>query len=129
MHHEREDGTGYPFGIGGDEITLYAKIIALADVYDALTSERVYKKRITPFETFSIIEKTGLRHFDIKIMMTFLHNIASYYIGSEVIMDNGKHGTVVYVTPHNISLPIIKVDDKYIDMSKEKNIKIIELIG
>jgi putative nucleotidyltransferase with HDIG domain len=125
MHHEREDGTGYPLGINGDQQGLYTKIVAIADVYDALTSERVYKQRITPFETFKIIERTGLGHFDTRILMTFLHNIASYYIGAGVVMSNGKKGTVAFVSSNCISSPIVLVEDKCIDLSRETELKIL----
>ncbi len=128
MHHERDDGSGYPFGAKGTNLNIHSKIVAIADVYDALTSERAYKSRITPFETFRIIERTGLGKFDTKILMTFLSNISSYYIGMDVKMSSGEIGKVIYVLPHNLSKPIVKIDNKYYDTSVE-DISILELVG
>lgn len=128
LHHERHDGTGYPAGIIGDKIHMYAKIIAVADVYDAITSERSYKKRVNPFETFRIFQNTGLGHFDTKTMMTFIQHISSYYIGATILMNNGKQGTVAYVAPHNISMPVIKIGDEYFDLAREKGLKIVDMV-
>jgi putative nucleotidyltransferase with HDIG domain len=128
MHHEREDGSGYPLGMKGHEIAFYAKIISVADVYDALTSERVYKKRITPFDTFMELEKIGYGFFDTKVMLTFLANIAEYYIGSKVRMSNGQLGKVVFVAPRQASTPIVEVDGVYIDLSHSSECKIVEML-
>lgn len=129
LHHEREDGTGYPIGVMGEKLNILTKIVAIADVYDALTSERVYKKRISPFETFQIIETTGLGYFDTMILLTFLRNIASYYIGANVLLSTGEQGTIVHVVPHNISRPIVCVSNRYIDTGKDENIKIVSLLN
>lgn len=128
MHHEREDGKGYPLGIKGNDINIYAKIISIADVYDALTSERIYKKRITPFETFNELTRMGFGYFDTEILMTFLSNISRYYIGSKVKMNNGESGKVIFIAPQSISMPIVHVKDRYIDLSQERQYKIIEML-
>lgn len=128
MHHEREDGKGYPFGTKGDNINRYAKIISVADVYDALTSERVYKKRVTPFDTFNELIRIGYGYFDTKVLMTFLSNISHYYVGSMVKMNNGETGKVIFVAPQSISEPIVSVNGNYIDLSQNKQLKIIEML-
>ena len=71
-HHERWDGTGYPNGLKGEEIPLSARIMALADVFDALVSERVYKKAIPPEEALKIIEAESGSHFDPNLVKVFL---------------------------------------------------------
>lgn len=128
MHHEREDGKGYPMGIKGEQISKYAKIIAVADVYDALTSERAYKKRITPFDTFHELMKIGYGYFDTKILMTFLANISCYYVGASVKMNNGETGKVIFVAPQNISMPIVAMGESYVDLSQDKKLKIVEMM-
>lgn len=62
-HHEREDGTGYPRRLKGDEIHMYARICCIADVYDALTAKRSYKPQLTPFEALKIMKEEMLQHF------------------------------------------------------------------
>lgn len=60
MHHERFDGKGYPFGLTGDRIDTFASIVAIADVYDALTSDRCYRSAVCPFEVIALFESNGL---------------------------------------------------------------------
>ena len=130
MHHEKENGTGYPYGIKGGNISSFAKIISIADAFDALTSERVYKKRQTPFDTFQEIERIGIGegYYDPVILLKFIHNISQYYVGSRVMMSTGKFGEIVYVPPHSISNPVVKVDGSFIDLSVQKGMKIIEML-
>ncbi len=128
FHHEREDGSGYPLGLKGDKISLYTKIVAIADIYDALTSERVYKAKQTPFDTFKHIIDLGYGKIDVLILRKFLSNIASFYTGEKVRMSNGEIGEIVFVPPHNIIYPIVKVDEMYHDLSKKPDYKIIEII-
>jgi putative two-component system response regulator len=71
-HHERWDGTGYPFGLSGEGINLPARIVAVADVYDAITSARVYKKAMTHEKAIKIIKKDAGTHFDPKVVNAFL---------------------------------------------------------
>lgn len=129
MHHEKENGTGYPFGIRGTSISSFAKIVTIADVFDALTSERVYKERQTPFDTFREFERiAGEGHYDPAILLKFIHNISQYYVGSKVMMSTGKFGEIVYVPPHNISRPVVRVEDSYIDLSTQRGMKIAKML-
>jgi HD-GYP domain-containing protein (c-di-GMP phosphodiesterase class II) len=59
MHHEREDGSGYPFGFNSERIHYYAKILAVVDTFDAMTSNRIYKKRQTPFDVLEMYESVN----------------------------------------------------------------------
>lgn len=127
MHHEREDGSGYPYGTQGCEINMYSKIVAIADVYDAVISDRVYRKRVPPFEAFEMFETAGVSLFDERIMRTFLSNLAVQYIGSNVLLDNGMTGEVIYVPLYSITKPVIKVGSSYIDLSKS-SIKVLAML-
>lgn len=72
QHHEREDGSGYPYGLKSDEIHEYAKICAVADVFDALTMERSYKKQLTTFEALQIMKEQMRGHFDPVLFKKFI---------------------------------------------------------
>ena len=130
MHHEKENGTGYPYGIKSGNISSFAKIVSIADAFDALTSERVYKKRQTPFDTFKEIERIGIGEgfYDPGILLKFIHNISQYYVGSRVMMSTGKFGEIVYVPPHSISNPVVRVEGSYIDLSAQRGMKILEML-
>lgn len=78
QHHEKVDGTGYPFGIMRDEISLAARIVAIADVYDALTSERVYKAAMTHEQATQIIHSGKGTHFDADVVDAYDANQAKF---------------------------------------------------
>ena len=127
MHHEREDGSGYPLGLKGEQIHPFGKIIAVADIYDAMTSSKSYRSKICPFDVAESIEKDYFGILDHRVVSVFLHNIASYYIGDFVKLSNGDIGEIIYINPSNISRPIIKASNQFIDLSIKKDIRIDEL--
>ncbi len=108
-HHEKIDGTGYPKGLFGEEIPLFAKITAVSDVYDALISKRSYKSAVNPFEILNMIDATKL-HFDPDIKDVFIYNMPAQLIGSNVLMSNGEKGIVRFVFPNDLKSPIIEID-------------------
>ncbi|KHD35479.1 HD family phosphohydrolase [Clostridium acetobutylicum] len=128
QHHERINGTGYPYGIKADEMGLYSRIIAIADVYDAMTSDRVYKKKKSPFRAFEMFKTEGISIFDTDILRVFLNNINVYFIGAEVLLNDGRKGKIVYIPPNNLLKPILKLNSTYIDFSKDNGYSISEVI-
>lgn len=128
LHHEKDNGKGYPLGFEGSKLNMYTKIISVVDVYDALTSNRCYKKKITPFDCFKQIQMMGIGHFDIKVVSTFLYNIANYYIGSKVAMSNDEIGEVVFIVPSNISRPIVRIKNNFVDLCTDNTLKIVEML-
>lgn len=128
MHHEKEDGTGYPFGIRGNRMSYYAKIIAICDVYDALNSKRVYKAKQTPFDTFDQMIEIGKGKLDEEMLNLFLTNIASLYIGNRVKTNMDQVGEIIHIPEENISKPVIKVEGIYYDLSKSETMKIEEML-
>ena len=82
QHHEHMDGSGYPRGIGGDRLHRFARMVSIADVYDALTSERPYKRAYTPSVAYSIMVKTGKSQFDEELLTQFFDHVAVYPIGT-----------------------------------------------
>lgn len=109
-HHEKYDGSGYPRGIKGNEIHEFARIVALADVYDAVTTERVYRKRNLPHEALEYIrDSSGRTSFDPEIAKVFLQNIAPFPVGSVVILNTGEKAVVVKVFKDFPARPVVKV--------------------
>lgn len=94
-HHERVDGTGYPYHLKGDSIHPYARILAVADVYDALTSNRPYRVPSPPNEAIEYIMGGVGSHFDENVVKAFLHKVAPYPTGAHVLLSNGEHGLVL----------------------------------
>lgn len=119
-HHERSDGSGYPYGLRENEIHLFAKIIAIADVYDAMTQDRVYKKGVNPFEAFEMFQTLGMGIFDIEVLTVFLKNLAMNLTGLNVILENGERAEIVYVPPYEITKPVLRTGTTFIDMTQSK---------
>lgn len=128
QHHERCDGSGYPNALKTNEISDFAKLVAIADVYDAMTSRRVYRDGLCPFEVISIFEEEGLQKYDPQFILTFLERIGSSYINNNVLLSDGRVGEVVLINKNSLSRPMIKVNDEYVDLSKNLNIKIEKIV-
>lgn len=128
MHHEKCDGSGYPFGLKGDKIDRFAKIVAIADIYDATTSARVYRGPLSPFEVVDIFISEGFQKFEAKYIMVFLQKIAETYLDQDVILSTGEQGTVVFINSNSLSRPIVRVGEKFYDLSKEKDISILKIV-
>jgi putative nucleotidyltransferase with HDIG domain len=108
LHHERMDKSGYPFKSGLSDINAYAKIIAVADVYDAMCSDRVYKKRKSHFEAFRMFKNEGHEIFDAKILKVFLIRMPKFLIGMDVLLSDGEIGTICEISPDSPEYPLIK---------------------
>ncbi|MBP3038650.1 HD-GYP domain-containing protein [Bacillaceae bacterium Marseille-Q3522] len=94
QHHERLNGSGYPRGLHGDQIHLFGKIIAVADVFDAVTSNRVYRKAMLPQEGLEILYAGADSLFDHTIVEAFRQTVAIYPIGMMVVLNDGRRGIV-----------------------------------
>jgi len=108
-HHEKYDGTGYPFRTKGKDIPIFGRIIAIADVYDALTSNRPYRKPTSPSETIEYIMGGNGVMFDPEIVKVFLTKIAPYPINDYVRLSNGKIGLVTKIYSRNPLRPVVKI--------------------
>lgn len=94
-HHEKIDGTGYPHRLKGDEISLFARMGAVCDVYDAITSNRPYKQGWCPAESLRKMAEWSKGHFDEKVFQAFVKSIGIYPVGTLVRLESGRLGVVV----------------------------------
>jgi HD-GYP domain-containing protein (c-di-GMP phosphodiesterase class II) len=121
MHHEKIDGTGYPLGAKEGQIPLCAKIIAVADIYDAMTSNRTYRDKLCPFDVIKDFEMQTYGKLDTKVLSVFLKNIANSYLGDFVELNNGELAEIVFINPNRVWQPIVRSGNDYIDLSAERN--------
>lgn len=128
MHHERCDGSGYPFGLKGDKISKYAKMVSIADVYDAMTSARIYRGPLCPFKAIALFESEGLQKYDTHFILTFLENVVNTYLLNEVRLSNGMTGHIVFVNKHKLSAPTVQTSHGFIDLSIHPDITIEALL-
>lgn len=108
QHHERLDGTGYPRALKGDQIHLYGQIVGVADVYDALTSDRVYRKGFLPHVALEILF-TSTGQFDSDLIAKFRDNVAIYPLGLLVTLGTGERAVVVDINTKFPHRPIVRV--------------------
>jgi putative nucleotidyltransferase with HDIG domain len=126
-HHERCDGTGYPSMLTGENISEFAKIVAIADIYDAMTSKRIYRDAFCPFEVIRLFEDEGFQKYDAKILLNFLERIGQAYINNTVQLSDGRQGEIILLNKNALSKPIIKVNDTVVDLSKTHNLTITKI--
>lgn len=128
MHHERCDGSGYPFGLTGGRIGSYAKMVSIADVYDAMTSARIYRGPLCPFKAIALFESEGLQKYDTRFILTFLENVVNAYLLNTVMLNNGVTGKIVYINKDQLSSPTIQTEHGFLDLSIHPELFIEKLV-
>jgi len=108
-HHERMDGTGYPLGLKGFDISPHGRMAAVVDVYDAITSDRCYHDAMTPTQAIKKLLEWSDHHFDRSMVDHFIRCIGIYPIGSLVLLESGRLGAVVEVNEFDQRLPVVRV--------------------
>ncbi|HFE37896.1 MAG TPA: HD-GYP domain-containing protein [Gammaproteobacteria bacterium] len=139
LHHERMDGSGYPRGLAGDEISLVGQMSAIVDVYDALTSVRVYKDAWEPSQALKSMIEWSPGHFSRELVQQFIQCLGIYPVGSLVELKSGRVGIVLEQNDEEILRPKIRIiynaKSKYyvevndIDLSKETKDRITAAIS
>jgi HD-GYP domain-containing protein (c-di-GMP phosphodiesterase class II) len=131
QHHERLDGSGYPGNFSSTKIHRYARIIAIADIYDAMTSDRVYKDKVTPFLAADELAYGMISKLDVGICTTFLDQFRYSILGNTVNLKDGQEGEIVYLGEFLNPSPIIKCTngnivklDDWKDITKVKPVAI-----
>jgi len=138
QHHERYNGEGYPKGLLGANIHEFSQIVGIADVFDAMTADRVYRKAHPPYEAFEMLAGSGDFFFDYKLVLAFLSNIAAYPAGT-IVWLSSKEIAIVVETPKGFPLyPKVKViydaagnkipEPIDIDLSTQNEITVIKVI-
>lgn len=129
MHHERYDGSGYPIGLYSDHLTDFAMIVAIADVYDAMTAARSYREPLCAFEVIANFERDGYQKYHTQYIFVFLNQIANTYQNSRVLLSDGRQAKIVMLNQSHLSKPIVQFDNgDCLDLSTTKNIYISKVL-
>lgn len=128
QHHERLDGTGYPLRVKSAQIHDFSKIIMVCDIYDAMTHDRPYRKKLSPFQAAEFILWESGRSLDMKVCYFFLKNLAEFYTGKNCLLSNGETARIVHVDVNYPTRPLLQVDNRFIDLSKEHELTIEDLL-
>lgn len=128
-HHENEDGSGYPRGLTSEKIHLFAKIIHIADVYDALTTKRVYKEAMNPADAMEYLMANATSMFDKDLVAMFMEYVAPYPLGVQVELSTGQKALVVKNNRSMLSRPTVRLDGgATIDLIEHLDITITKIL-
>ncbi|UIN22324.1 HD-GYP domain-containing protein [Herbaspirillum frisingense] len=126
-HHEKMDGNGYPEALRSGSISLYSRMAAICDVYDALTSDRPYKRAWDPAEAISTMA-TWTGHFDRAMFLAFVKTLGIYPVGSIVKLESGRSGFVIRQNAQDLTRPVLKVF-RYNDSMEMSDTEILDLMA
>jgi HD-GYP domain-containing protein (c-di-GMP phosphodiesterase class II) len=129
QHHERFDGSGYPYGITGDQMEHFSKIVAVADIFHALSTNRVYRQSMPFYKIIDIMQEEAFGKLDNSITMLFIRRIMEMAVGSQVRLTDGRTGKVVMINNMAVAHPLIELADGYLDLSKNKDVRIESLVN
>jgi putative nucleotidyltransferase with HDIG domain len=114
MHHEKCDGSGYPYGLKGNDIDKFSKIVTISDIFNAMTNERTYRSAICPFSVIKFFEDDGIQKYEMKYILTFLENVANTFLNHRVTLSNGMEGNVIFINNDHYSQPVIRTNNNQI---------------
>lgn len=130
QHHERLDGSGYPFGEKADRIHHYTKIMAVADSFHAMTSERLYKPKHSPFKVLETMNEDLFGEFDIAAIKALSSAVMNFSIGSKIRLSDGQAAEIVFIEEKNQTRPLIRLleSNEIIALEKHRHLHIEEVI-
>ncbi|KAB7665311.1 HD-GYP domain-containing protein [Bacillus sp. B1-b2] len=129
QHHERIDGSGYPLGNVDNMIHSFAKIIAVADTFHAMTSERLYRKKQSPFRVIEKIQQDHFGKFDLIVVQTLCSAIMQFTTGSIVKLSNGEKAEIMFMEANSVR-PLVKIldNDNILELERNRHLFIEEVI-
>ena len=129
MHHERLSGEGYPFGKQNEQIPIAAQIVAIADVYDAISVDKVYKESLSPFHAYHELRQLAFqKELNAEIVVKFLEYISKLMEGKKVLLNSGLIGKVILAYSTEPNRPLIEVDSEFIDLRKNRELYIKKVL-
>lgn len=128
LHHERMDGSGYPLHIKQDKIPSFAKIIAIADLFDEVSSNRYSSEVRGPLEALKAIKDESLMKLDCNYCDVFLTHMINYYIGEHVVLSNKHSCKIIKINMNDLSKPLLMDDNEFLDLKNEKDLYIEKLV-
>lgn len=127
-HHERMDGSGYPFGIREADIPLTAKILGVVDVFDAISSDRAYHKKSSPLHALSIIIKELYNgKLSIEYGLPFVNYMLDVYTASDVILSDGRLAKIVRIDIHSVENPLIQTNDGVFLLQALEGVEVMDI--
>ena len=129
QHHEREDGSGYPMRVSGDKIHPYAKIVAITDVFHAMTSNRSYKRADSPYLVLEELHQESFGKLEPALVRTFIERMTQFSSGTLVKINEGRIGEIIFTDRANPTRPMVKVGDRIVNLAQERQYFIREVVA
>jgi len=129
QHHERMNGSGYPLGVDGEKIHYYAKIVAIADIFHAMTSDRAYKKGSSPYTVLEELLNESFGKLDPAFVQTFIHKVTQFHNGTLVRLSDQSIGEIVFSDRSSPTRPWVNVNGKIINLTIDRHLHIVEVIS
>lgn len=129
QHHEREDGSGYPLGIGTDKIHPYAKVVAIADTFHAMTLNKVYQKAASPYVVLEEIQKNAFGKLEPAYVRVFIERATQFHNGTVVKLSDGRTGEIVFSDRNQPTRPWVSIAGTIVNLTTERHIHIQEVIS
>ena len=125
-HHEKLNGSGYPRGLSGDQISQFARILSICDIYDAMMANKTYRKRQSSFHVFDVFMSDKLNgNLDYDLVTLFLSKISGQFLGKMVLLDDKRQGKIIFMNPNDYARPLIQVGDEVIDTASS----VVNIVG
>lgn len=127
QHHEREDGSGYPKQLTKTDIHPYAQITAVADIYSAMTTHRVYQSKQELISVLREINSLSFGKLNGKPVQAFINHLMPNFIGKRVLLSTGDMGVIVMNNPLDVFRPLVQSEGRFLDLSRERKIAVVEI--
>jgi HD-GYP domain-containing protein (c-di-GMP phosphodiesterase class II) len=129
QHHEREDGSGYPLGVKGDKIHLYAKVVAIADIFHAMSNPRFYKKAISPYLVLEELQKESFGRLNPTFVQTLINKVTTFQNGTLVKLSDNRVGEIVFADRTNPTRPWVNVNGTIVNLAQNRSLYIQDVIS
>nr|WP_275899610.1 HD domain-containing phosphohydrolase [Bacillus piscicola] len=130
QHHERENGSGYPLGVTEANIHTLSRVVAVADVYHAMTSERLYRKRQLPFQVIEEMAKKQFGKLHAETISILMDAFLAFALNTSVLLSNGETAEIVFIDQKEITTPFVRKKDSQdvFQVGKEEGLHISDII-
>ncbi|MDO7908482.1 HD-GYP domain-containing protein [Paenibacillus sp. JX-17] len=127
QHHEREDGKGYPHGLVKEQIHPYARIVAVADVYSAMSSNRVYQNKQELLSVLRELYQLSFGQLNAEVTQAFIRHMLPNFIGKRVLLTNGESGVIIHNNAIDYFRPLVQTERGFVDLASERSLAIDEI--
>ncbi|MFD3258932.1 HD domain-containing phosphohydrolase [Paenibacillus lentus] len=129
QHHEKMDGSGYPFHLTGDKIHVYARIVAIADIFHAMTLNRRYRKARSPYLVLEQLKTEAFGKLDPSIVQTFVEKVTQFHNGMRVRLSNGETGEIIFTDRNHPTRPMVSINGEIMNLVKDTSLYIEEVLS